>query len=82
MHIVRSHKHLTRFSSECSRRKSNCFCDARKRIDCFPYFNTIIHSAVGDDFMVAAIITIVALGPILFIRAKKRQKSEHVIVAE
>jgi DHA2 family multidrug resistance protein len=38
--------------------------------------------AVGDDFMVAAIITIVALGPILFIRAKKRQKSEHVIVAE
>ena len=38
--------------------------------------------AVGDDFMVAAIITIVALGPILFLRTKKREKSEHVIVAE
>jgi MFS transporter, DHA2 family, multidrug resistance protein len=38
--------------------------------------------AVGDDFMVASIITIAALVPILFIRAKKRQKSEHVVVAE
>jgi DHA2 family multidrug resistance protein len=38
--------------------------------------------SVGDDFMVASIITIAALIPILFIRTKKRQKSEHVIVAE
>jgi DHA2 family multidrug resistance protein len=38
--------------------------------------------AVGDDFMVASVITIVALVPILFLRVKKRQKSEHVVVAE
>jgi len=38
--------------------------------------------AVGDDFLVASIITIAALVPILFIRTKKREKSEHVIVAE
>jgi len=32
--------------------------------------------------LVASIITIAALVPILFIRTKKREKSEHVIVAE
>ncbi|RPI06612.1 MAG: DHA2 family efflux MFS transporter permease subunit [Ignavibacteriae bacterium] len=38
--------------------------------------------AVGDDFLIASIITIAALVPILFIRTKKREKSEHVIDAE
>jgi DHA2 family multidrug resistance protein len=38
--------------------------------------------AVCDDFLMASIITIAAFVPILFLRTKRRQKSEHVIVAE
>ena len=38
--------------------------------------------AVGDDFLVASIITIAALVPILFLRVRKRNKSEHVSVME
>jgi len=33
--------------------------------------------AVGDDFLVASIITIAALFPILFLRVRKRKKSKH-----
>jgi DHA2 family multidrug resistance protein len=38
--------------------------------------------AVCDDFLVASIITICALVPILFLRVRKRNKSEHVSVME
>ncbi len=38
--------------------------------------------AVGDDFMIASMITIAALVPIIFLRVKKRDKSEDFIVAE
>ena len=38
--------------------------------------------AVCDDFLVASMITIVALVPILFLRVQKRNKSEHVTVME
>ena len=38
--------------------------------------------AVCDDFLVASMITIVALVPILFLRVQKRNKSEHVTMME
>jgi MFS transporter, DHA2 family, multidrug resistance protein len=39
-------------------------------------------SSVCDDFLVASIITIGALVPILFLRVRKRNKSEHVSAME
>jgi DHA2 family multidrug resistance protein len=39
-------------------------------------------SSVGDDFLVASMITIAALVPILFLRVRKRNTSEHVSAME
>jgi MFS transporter, DHA2 family, multidrug resistance protein len=38
--------------------------------------------AVADDFLIASIITIAAIVPILFLRVRKRNKSEHVPAME
>ena len=38
--------------------------------------------AVCDDFLVASLITIAAIVPILFLRVKKRERSEHVVAMD
>jgi len=75
-------QHLTRFSSEALAGNQTLAAMRANALIASHISTQSFIQAVGDDFLVASIITIAALVPILFIRTKKREKSEHVIVAE
>jgi hypothetical protein len=75
-------QHLTRFSANALAGNQTLAAMRANALIASHVSTQSFVQAVGDDFLVASIITIAALVPILFIRTKKRQKSEHVIVAE
>jgi MFS transporter, DHA2 family, multidrug resistance protein len=75
-------QHLTRFSMNALAGNQTLAAMRAQSLIASHISTQSFIQAVGDDFMVASIITAVALVPILFLRTKKRQKSEHVIVAE
>ena len=75
-------QHLTRFSMNALAGNQSLAAMRANALIASHISTQSFIQAVGDDFLVASIITIAALVPILFIRTKKRQKSEHVIVAE
>ena len=75
-------QHLTRFSSEALAGNQTLAAMRANALIASHISTQSFIQAVGDDFLVASVITIAALVPILFIRTKKREKSEHVIVAE
>jgi MFS transporter, DHA2 family, multidrug resistance protein len=75
-------QHLTRFSTEAMAGNQTLGAMRANALIASHISTQSFIQAVGDDFLIASIITIAALVPILFIRTKKREKSEHVIVAE
>ena len=75
-------QHLTRFSSEALAGNQTLAAMRANALIASHISTQSFIQAVGDDFLVASVITIAALVPILLIRTKKREKSEHVIVAE
>jgi DHA2 family multidrug resistance protein len=75
-------QHLTRFSMNAVGGNQSIAAMRANAIITSHISTQSFISAVGDDFLVASIITIAALVPILFLRVRKRNKSEHVSAME
>jgi DHA2 family multidrug resistance protein len=75
-------QHLTRFSMNALGGNQTLAAMRAKALIASHISTQAFIEAVCDDFLVASIITIVAIVPILLLRTKKKQKSEHVVVAE
>ncbi len=75
-------QHLTRFSMNAIGGNQSLAAMRANALIASHISTQAFISAVCDDFLVASIITIAALVPILFLRVRKRNKSEHVSVME
>jgi DHA2 family multidrug resistance protein len=75
-------QHLTRFSMNAIGGNQSLAAMRANALIASHISTQAFISAVCDDFLVASMITIVALVPILFLRVRKRNKSEHVVVSE
>ncbi|MGD1045354.1 MAG: DHA2 family efflux MFS transporter permease subunit [Bacteroidota bacterium] len=71
-------EHLTRFSMNVAGGNQSVAAMRASALIVSHVCTQAFISAVCDDFFVASIITIAALIPILFIRVRKRNTSEHI----